>query len=399
MWKHNARIGDILRHFNRDERGNYIVMTALALPAVVGCFGFMSEAAGWYSSRQAQQNAADSAAISAALAVSAGESGHVALGRAVSGSNGYVHEQAAVTVAVNKPPQSGPNRTNNSAVEVIITKTVTPTFSAMFGQTARTVSARSVASLATTASCVVALSSNAPNALRIWGNASVDAPTCALVSRSSIAVGGSSTVKATSVSYATSASWSPKDSNLPGPNFVSPPSDPYADLAIPSPQLPCSNYMAGTSGPGTYCSMNLPKGTTTLAPGTYVINGPFSMKNGTVLKGAGVTLVFGPNATLGNVTNGSVEIEAPKSGAMRGIAMTSSRGLVGDLKFAGQSSLSVTGAIYLPGINLTYRGGAGATECTQIIANTVDFSGNSALKMNCAAYGVKSPGGTVALTE
>ena len=41
-------------------------------------------------------------------------------------------------------------------------------------------------------------------------------------------------------------------------------------------------------------------------------------------------------------------------------------------------------------VTVDFAGGAGTnTNCTQVIGNTVTFTGNSGLAINCAGYGVK----------
>jgi hypothetical protein len=51
----------------------------------------------------------------------------------------------------------------------------------------------------------------------------------------------------------------------------------------------------------------------------------------------------------------------------------------------------------LPKGTLDYAGGANTnTNCTQVIADTITFVGNSKLAVNCAGYGTKPIGTSVA---
>jgi hypothetical protein len=61
-----------------------------------------------------------------------------------------------------------------------------------------------------------------------------------------------------------------------------------------------------------------------------------------------------------------------------------------NLTINGGSMQSWGGAIYMPGVDLTYVGGAsGTTDCTQIVTKTVTFSGTSNLSLNCAGTAVQ----------
>src|SRR5579875_563707 len=82
----------------RDSGGAIAVITALALPLIVGLAALGSEAGTWYVARRTMQGAADSAALTAATDVMGGDtSGYAAAAKSVSasyqftnGSNGTV---------------------------------------------------------------------------------------------------------------------------------------------------------------------------------------------------------------------------------------------------------------------------------------------------------------------
>ena len=58
----------LLRGFARDERGSYIIVAGMVMPAVVGAIGLGTEIGLLYHKRKSMQAAADSAAVSAATA-------------------------------------------------------------------------------------------------------------------------------------------------------------------------------------------------------------------------------------------------------------------------------------------------------------------------------------------
>jgi hypothetical protein len=202
----------------------------------------------------------------------------------------------------------------------------------------------------------------------------------------------------------------------PGPR-AAPADDPYADVQIPS-YSGCdqTNYSLtagqsktfspGASGVMVFCNgFSLAGGArVTLNPGVYVFDrGSFSMTGNSSLAGSapGVTLVFtsstGSNYATVSIAGGStVTITAPSSGPLSGLAFFQDRNAPagGSDSFAGGASQNVAGAIYFPNQSLTFNGGTatGGPACTQLIALTITFHGNSVFNNNCAGAGVRGIG-------
>jgi hypothetical protein len=139
----------------------------------------------------------------------------------------------------------------------------------------------------------------------------------------------------------------------------------------------------------------------TLNPGLYFIDrGNFSVNGNASIQGTGVTLVFTsstmtdwPTATI----NGGaiVNLIAPSSGPTAGIVMYGDRNipLGTSFKFTGGGTQYLGGAIYFPTGAVSFAGGAGTTtSCTQLIADTVTFNGNSNFAINCDGFGTKQFG-------
>ena len=62
----------------------------------------------------------------------------------------------------------------------------------------------------------------------------------------------------------------------------------------------------------------------------------------------------------------------------------------------------MTGAIYFPNQAVAYTGNfQGANGCTQVVARTVQWSGNANLAVDCSAYGMNPlpVGGVVKIVE
>jgi hypothetical protein len=59
-----------------------------------------------------------------------------------------------------------------------------------------------------------------------------------------------------------------------------------------------------------------------------------------------------------------------------------------------------TGAVYLPSGAVQWAGGSGtSTNCTQVIGDTINFTGGAALAVNCANAGTRAIGLGTALVE
>jgi hypothetical protein len=160
-----------------------------------------------------------------------------------------------------------------------------------------------------------------------------------------------------------------------------------------------------TIDPGVYCNgISVNAGATlTLNPGVYFIDrGTFSVNGGGTVNGTGVTLVFTSSTgnNWANLTingNAVVNLTSPIAGATAGLVIFGDRNIpVGTaFKLNGGSMQSFGGAIYVPTGGISYSGGSGtSTSCTQIIGDTVTFTGNSSVAINCSSYQTKPFGPT-----
>jgi hypothetical protein len=151
------------------------------------------------------------------------------------------------------------------------------------------------------------------------------------------------------------------------------------------------NLPGGTSfSPGTYSKVMLTGSSTyTFAAGTYYVCGDFKA-SATINTGTGgATFIVQGKVDV----TGSGTLAAPTSGNYSGVLFyqpgNSSTQQSDNLN--GGSSLVLTGAIYLPGGNLTFNGNnaTGSTACVEIVAYTTTFSGSSSVtNSGCSADGV-----------
>ncbi len=93
----------------------------------------------------------------------------------------------------------------------------------------------------------------------------------------------------------------------------------------------------------------------------------------------------------------TLSITAPTSGATAGLAFFQDRNAPtsGTNSLTGGDTQTIVGAIYFPNQNVTYAGGStGGSTCTQLVAYTLKFSGNSTFNSNCGAAGTAAIGTT-----
>jgi hypothetical protein len=182
--------------------------------------------------------------------------------------------------------------------------------------------------------------------------------------------------------------------------------DSYARLEVPAyPGCTRTRYRLGeqrteTISPGIYCGGIAVAGgaTLNLEPGTYILDrGNFVVSDNSTVSGQGVTLSltsrtrssYGaidirPGSTLG--------VTAPALGAAAGIPGIAIWSTDMPRPPAIGKTQNINGAIYLPGRQVKYSGGsASVTRCSQLIAQTVTFTGNSYFRHDCAGVGLSDP--------
>jgi len=190
--------------------------------------------------------------------------------------------------------------------------------------------------------------------------------------------------------------------------YSPPQADPFA--ALPNPSLPadCGGNMnnnvavqpteTATLNPGCYKNGLDIKGTVTLNPGTYYIDGSsFKVNSGAVVTGTGVTIVLtsttaatAPSTVASVDINGGARLNltAPTTGTYAGVLFYQDRRAndSGTEKINGNSSSSFQGAVYMPARQVQFTGTTGmSTACLQLVARRVIFSGNSGVSNNCPA--------------
>jgi hypothetical protein len=191
---------------------------------------------------------------------------------------------------------------------------------------------------------------------------------------------------------------------------ASPASNPYAGLDMPSysgctrSHYRLSAQKTETISPGVYCNgIEVAGGATlNLDPGTYILDqGNFAVSGDATVNGAGVTLILtsrnGSNYGTIDIRSGStITISAPTSAAAAGIPgialWADEHAPVADATIDGGRTQNINGAIYLPSRRVQYSGGSrSGTHCSQLVALSVAFTGNSYFRHDCTGAGVSDP--------
>lgn len=407
------------RFVRRDRHGGALITVGIALPALLGMAALSVDVGLWYKSRRDYQTAADAAAISAAWQRLKGKTGLYATAKNDAARNGVV-VGGTVALEVNNPPKAGTYAGEFEAVEVIITVAESTMLSSIAYSGSVTNVVRAVGLIEVTGqACVLALNSTAPSALKIWGNTTVEAKKCVLGSNSnasnSINIGGSSSLVAESL-------WSAGGALIAGNTTLEKPpiteawalDDPYKNLTVGAMggcvvTNPPNYNSTATLSPGRYCGTVSfgAQADITLQPGTYYIDqGNFEANAGAKIRcnctgTDGVTIVLtssGSPSNTGTVTiNGGADIQlnAPTdpNAPYKGVLFYQDQGAsASTAKFNGGASMILNGALYFKQAIIQYNGDHSATakSCTQIIGDTIEFTGNSKIINNgCADAGIE----------
>jgi Flp pilus assembly protein TadG len=399
---------NLLQRFLRDQSGSYAIVVGLLMPVLIGTAGLGTEVAWWLFKHKNMQSAADSGAVSAATA----GTNLNAEANSVTASYGYANGVNNVTVTVNQPPSTGNYASTPQAVEVIVSQPQSRLLSALFGNGPVLITARSVAVPNSGTGCVLALDPTAGSAVAVSGSNNLNLINCNLYSDSNAApslnVSGTARVSANQVGAVGTISGT---SNITAQNGIKtgmrPVADPYQNVVPTMPTWCDYNNKIQVKGtttlnPGVYCGdISVNAGATlTLNPGIYYFNGAnLSVAGNATITGSGVTLIFtGSGTNWGSVTigsNASVTLTAPTSGTTQGIVMYADRRMPVGTAFSleGGGTQNFGGAIDLQKAALKFSGGNGTTtSCTQIIADTITFTGSSNVQVNCAALGTSAIG-------
>lgn len=414
----------------RREDGSITVLGAVLITGLIGVASFAVELGSWYAARVQLQRIADMAAISGALTYGASANAQLAataadnlarLNGAAGGASSNWNSPSATLVdgQVTASVVPSPKTSGSTAVKVTVTRPMKLLLTALLSSAGTvTLNASAWAEITQqpgSPACVLALSQTGTG-LSIGGNPNLDLNGCTLRSNSDVSVFGSASVTTLGVYAGGVITGAPLITTTPAAgalyNSAGVVADPYAgDAALQNAfcqlggggtAISVSPHSAAQLTPGTYSSMDI-KGTVTLQPGTYIVNGPVTFNAQATISGTGVTIISSNSFTINGGAN--INLSAPVSGASAGVpgvlmASTSSSAS----KINGGASTGFQGALYFPKSDIEFSGNSsgGGNGCLQVVANTVSFKGSANMGTNCANDGVatiNSADNGVALVE
>jgi len=420
---------DMLKRFLKEESGATAFVFAIAAPVFIGGITLAVELGHWHQKKSKLQDLADTTVVAAAQEIMLlGDGADFKFaGQGHAYENGFNFNNGNITLI--NPPAEGKFAGREDMVEVIMNRGQELYFAQFFGNKEFEMQTRATAAIIEgVPACILSLAPTSSNALSSGGSSNVDLFGCGLHanSNSNFAVnlddvntacissaGGIQTSNATVLS----------ECDAPEP-FSRVLRDPYANVEIPSPLPGCNNSGGNRINrnllelyPGRYCNRNVSFGRTIhfTQPGVYYFDGVDLGTNSShsLIFGRGVSIVFLNGGTLNGVQGGTVDLTAPRenqlSAAEKDFAAVSiffdPDTSIPDqtLRINGNSESQIEGVIYAPNANVRINGtGNSDSECTQIIANTVDFRGNAEFtNQNCESIGARQIGGLtgVALVE
>ncbi len=403
----SSRITAALRKLFSSRQGSIAIQVAVGLVAVVGLAGLGTEATFLMFKQRHMQVSADSAVISAVMAL--GESyprDPQTEARAVAAGLGFRHGFERATVTVNTPPLTGPYAGNGEAAEVIISQTHDMSMIKLFTNTGVNVGARAVAIQEKGRFCFLALDPTAPQSVYAANNAVIGG-NCGVVANSSaedaVYLNNNAVID---TALMTHGNWFTENgaavTGSPQIRYGRTIADPYADVE-PAPAGGCTGQVSSSNQGGTF---NLTPGhfcsgwdfknsvTLNLAPGTYYIDQQLKIMNNVLIEGTDVTIVVNEDFPI-DIKNGAIiNIEAPTTGDLAGIAFYSHRDATPSIlqKFDNNVTLNIQGAIYFPNqiLEVDNNGTTQPVGCTQVIGRQLVIMNNVEMKNDCDDTGVLS---------
>lgn len=413
-------VKSVFKKWQHDEDGATAIVYAICLPVLIG-MGALAVEAGHLQQRNARiQSAADMAAVAAALEfqLTSNRAKAKLAGKGDAYENGYISEGGKIEVE--SPITSGPHAGNEGAI-VRITQAQESYFSNIFPGRKDAVHVVEATVITAPGQPVCALSLHPTNtaAMSISGSANLEMESCAMHANSTaneaFSLAGSGTITADCISATGTVSETTAAvlSGCSAPENNQPPiTDPYADIAVPNnvAGMSCESPVYWTNKtitmkPGRYCSnknygINEPLYLT--EKGVYIFDGIFGgssfffKRNGSMHSPPeGVTIILMNGAGFENTNGGVIELYAQTDGPYAGVIMYADRETSDPnavVRINGNQGARFEGALYFPTQKLDFRGGADLnSDCTQIIASQIEFSGNSALTNNdCGPRGTRS---------
>ena len=395
-----------LKGLPANEGGNVLMLTAAAMPLLVGSAGLAIDTIQLSLLKRHLQRAADSGALAGAYAKAQDKPSQPAVTKALTFNNAF-----PLSTAITTEPTTGTHA--GRAVRVQLAGTRSLPFMSFFVSTPPTIRVEATAALVYSGTfCLRALNRGTGTGITFAGSSVVNAR-CGIISNTTGANaidvdGNASSITASPIAAAGGVPSSPRYQQptllLP---YSLPQEDPFKNLPDPPTFSSCNAKItdstpladikpASSSSSGCYEGLDVNKALT-LPAGTYYIKGDLVLNSSASVTANGVTLVF-TSDTLTSASSlpkieidgsASLNITAPKDPAnpFDGVAMYYDRRAVARSpgpKIEGNSNSTLEGALYFPSQDLTFRGNSAmASTCIQLIAFNLIFEGNTTINNSC----------------
>lgn len=407
---------------NRSERGQAIVLVVLAIVAMFGFAALAIDGGRIMAERRQAQNAADAAALSAALEKVEGGNWQQQ-GLDLAAENGYDNDGVSDSVEVYNPPISGNLAGDAQYVQVIITSQVESVFIHLIypGPLQTTVEAVARARPASNMYANQALVGTNPHECKtIWfsGTGDTDIFGAGVFSNSdangtpascdSGVQGGSGriTVHDDEISTVGSFDGEECDTSTTPPEGVCPwpvnTGVPHIDIpqlptpvcgSSPNTKVQVGNNDTVTLSPGLYKEIKQTGGSLTLNPGIYCLTGNFTSNGGT-LYGKGVMIYLSSGSITLNggsslYLEASTDLEDSDGNQWAGMLFYMPYENKGSISVAGGSESTYIGTIFAPGPpsnsthKCSFQGNSGSLGLySQIICDRIEVTGTGGVEIH-----------------
>jgi hypothetical protein len=441
---------------DRSERGAVAIVVALLMMVFLGFASLIVDLGNARQLRRQAQGGADAAALAGAQELLAAPppaappwAGVISqvedyaqqdMGTPLSAWVGCVDPQAlpyAPDVTNTDTCISSDSSTLPTRIRVQLPLRAVPTiFGGVLGVTTTYVAAAATAEVNPTVACVLcvlsptgtALSGNGEGVISITGGGLVvdsTGPVASYLSGNSLAVstgtgagiGGPDAPQG--FILASGASYTPtpvEEPPVPDP-LSTIPECPAAGSVCPTttfPNVNVSGAALATLTPGIYNTISVTNGASlTMAPGTYIITGSFTMSGLGTLTAAGVTLYFAcssypapcapgqSGASMLLAGNGALSLSPPTSGPFQGMTVFFDRNNTATASITGNGGAIMTGTIYMASgaLSVTGNGSLASALNSMIVASTVTVGGNGEIDIKYVSTGQNVPIGSIQLSQ
>lgn len=388
-----------LKGLPANEKGNVLILTAAAMPLLVGSAGLAMDTIQLSLLKRHLQRAADSGALAGAYAKAQLKEVDPAVTKALTFNDAFPLSSATTT-----QPTTGTFAGRSVRVQLAGTRSL-PFMS--FFTSAPTINVSATAALVYSGKyCMVALDESAATGINFAGSSTVNLG-CGIISNTSGAAAVQVDGNATSITASPVAAVGgvPSSTRYKEPTLLLPYSlkqdDPFKSIGDPAPPMPCLPQMNDSTVPEAgkcYKGIDI-NNAKTLPPGTYYLTGDLRLNANARITAHGVTFVLTsetpsvPTSFPKLEIDGSAQIDltAPTSGPYEGIIMHyDGRGatMSPGPKIEGNSASTFEGAFYFPKQHVTFRGNSNmATNCIQMVALRLTFEGNTVINNECPTGG------------